>query len=529
MVALLVGLKLTLLRNSLRRSVWRIVGLLLAVAYALGLVVGGFAGLVALRWTSTTLTGEVTVLAFALLTLGWLVMSVLVFGVDETVDPARFALLPVTARDLLPGLLVAGVIGVPGVATALLGLGLVVTWARTPALTLAALLAAVLGVATCVLLSRAATSALASILASRQFRDLALVTLALFAVLVAVAANLGGTFIVPSLSQLEETLRLVAGAAAWSPFGWAWALPADVARGDWGAAALHLLLALALVTGLVALWWRSLDLRLVSGSGGAPGHTTVGGHGRLDRLFPASPAGAVATRTLRFWRRDPRYLVGAAGFVIAPLVIMVTQLANPSGSGALVMMAPVLLGFFVGLSVAQDLSYDGSALWTHVSAGVSGAEDRRGRVLAALAVYGPLLGLLVVLAVAFTGRFDLLPAVVGLSVAVVLVGLGVGCVVGSLWQWAAPPPGANPFQKGSSGGLPALLSVGVSMTATLLGVLPTVALAVGSAFVPWLTWLLVPVALANGWVVLRLGVSRGGRLLDRRWPEALSAVSEKNL
>ena len=40
-------------------------------------------------------------------------MSLLVFGVDETVDPAKFALLPVRARELLPGLLVAGLIGSP--------------------------------------------------------------------------------------------------------------------------------------------------------------------------------------------------------------------------------------------------------------------------------------------------------------------------------------------------------------------------------------------------------------------------------
>ena len=73
-------------------------------------------------------------------------MSLLVFGVDETVDPARFALLPVRARELLPGLLAAALVGVPGVATVLMGLGLVVTWARSPLLTAAALVAMPLGV-----------------------------------------------------------------------------------------------------------------------------------------------------------------------------------------------------------------------------------------------------------------------------------------------------------------------------------------------------------------------------------------------
>ena len=105
MVALLVRLKLTLLRNSLKRSTWKTVGLIIAMIYALGVVSLVLAGLVGLRFTSLALTADVTVGAYAALTLGWLLMSMLVFGVDETIDPAKFALLPVRSRELWPGLL----------------------------------------------------------------------------------------------------------------------------------------------------------------------------------------------------------------------------------------------------------------------------------------------------------------------------------------------------------------------------------------------------------------------------------------
>ena len=206
MVALLVRLKLTLLRNSLRRSIWRTVGLIIGMVYALGTVVAVLVGMVALRFTSPALTADVTVLAFSMLTFGWLVMSLLVFGVDETVDPAKFALLPVRARELLPGLLVAGFIGVPGVATVLVALGLVVAWARTAPLTLAAVVAVPLGVLTCVLLSRAATAAFASFLASRRFRDLALVVLALSGALLGIGGNLIGRYASHGLGQLRSTL-----------------------------------------------------------------------------------------------------------------------------------------------------------------------------------------------------------------------------------------------------------------------------------------------------------------------------------
>lgn len=527
MVALLVRLKLTLLRNSLRRSVWRTVGLILAIIYALGVVLAVIAGLIALRYTSLDLTADVTVLAFSGLTLGWLLMSLLVFGVDETVDPAKFALLPVRARDLMPGLLVGGLVGVPGVATVLVALGLLVTWARTPPLTLAAALASVLGVATCFLLSRAATAAFAAFLSSRRFRDLAFVALALFGVVVGVGGNLVGSVAGTNIGALRETLGSAARVASWTPMGWAWSLPADVGRAKWSVAGVHLLLALALVAGLWRVWGHFLAARLVEGAEGGGGSHQVSSGVLIDRLFPATPAGGVAARTLRYWRRDPRYLAGFAGFVIGPVVIMVTQLSNPTGSPALAVLGPSLLGLLVGLSVAQDLSYDGTALWLHVSTGLHGVDDRAGRVMSTLVVFVPLTLLLLVAAFGFSGAWSLLAPVAGLTLGLMLIGLGVGSYVGALWQWPAPPPGANPFQKTSSGGLPALLTVTVTLFGTLLLAVPTIVVLIWSFFTPWVGYLTLPVGLICGLVVLRMGVDKGGARLDRRWPEAMAAVSER--
>ena len=159
MVAILVKLKLTLLRNALRRSVWRVVGLVVGLLYALAAVILVVAGLVALRWTSVDLTADVTVLAFAALSAGWLMLSLLFFGIDETLDPSRFALLPVRAREIMPGLLVSGLIGSTGIATVLISLGLLASWSRGAGPVLATIVAIPLGVATCFLLSRTGTAA----------------------------------------------------------------------------------------------------------------------------------------------------------------------------------------------------------------------------------------------------------------------------------------------------------------------------------------------------------------------------------
>lgn len=527
MVALLVGLKLTLLRNSLRRSVWRTVGLIFGMLYALGVVVSALAGLVALRWASTSFTADLTVVVFSLLTLGWLVMSLLVYGVDETVDPGKFALLPLRAGQLLPGLFVAGLVGSPGVATLLVSAGLVVTWARSGALTVAALVAFPIGVATCCLLARAATSALATFLASRRFRDFAFVVLGLVILGFALGLNLITSSAVRAGGRYREALGDAAEVLGWTPFGWAWSVPAELARGNVLLAGVRLALALALVAVLWRIWGHFLDRRLVEPveAGGAvaqvrPASPTI-------RLYPSNPAGAVAGRTLRYWRRDPRYLAGVLGLLLGPVILLVTQVVSPGGSSAVAAFTPVLLAALIGVSVAADLSYDGSAVWLHVSAGVPGADDRAGRVLSTLTIFGPLLVLLTVASLAVTGQWRLAVPVAALTLGLTLISLGVGACVGSLWQWPAPPPGANPFQSGSSGGLPSLLSFALTSAATLLLGLPTIALVVAGIWRPWLDWVALLVGLLSGVAVLVGGIHWGGRLLDRRWPDVLQSVGEK--
>jgi ABC-2 type transport system permease protein len=292
-------------------------------------------------------------------------------------------------------------------------------------------------------------------------------------------------------------------------------------------AAIHFMLAVVLVGLLWMAWSHFLAAGLISPIERGGAGTKVSDSTAVERFFPATPAGGVAGRTLRYWRRDPRYLAGIAGFLIAPIVLIVTQRVNPEGIAAIAAFAPTLLGLLVGLSLAQDLSYDGTALWLHISAGISGAEDRAGRVMSTMTIYLPLIVILLGVAMITTGEWHLLVPAVGLTFALMLTGLGVGCLVGTLWQWPAPPPGANPFGVSNAGGLPSLLSFAVTMFCTLILTLPTIALVVWSFYTPWVGYLTLPVGLVCGFIVLRIGIVQGGRILDRRWPEAMLAVSEK--
>ena len=530
MVAVVVGLKLTLLRNGLRRSTWRLVAMIIATVYGAAIVAGAWAGLIALRFAPTWLAADVIAVGFSILTAGWLMMSLLAFGSDETVDPSRFALLPVSARRLQPGLFLAGLFGVPGVATTLIGLATLVTWSRGPAMIIATVISVPLGVATCFLIARVGTTAFSQALSSRRFKDFAAVAMALFGAGIALSINaITRASVGFSPQALWAALHHAAEVLGWTPFGWSWSAPSELATGSLLIAVIKLVLGAALV---VVLWYgwqyfltRSLTSPLESGGGAR----RVAHGGLVDRLYPPTRAGAVAARSLRYWRRDPRYLAAISGICIAPLIIIVTQLINPnSGSEMFAVFAPTLLSLLIGSVVTTDISYDGSALWTHVSTGIRGADDRAGRAMAVATVIGPIVLIMAVLVALLGGRMALLPQVLALVIGLGMIGIGVGCWAGTVWQVPVPPPGSNPFQRGNSGGLAALASTGATIGLTAACGLPTIALVVGSIWVGWLAYLAIAVGIASGVVVLRLGIGLGGARLDRTWPEVLARVSAQS-
>ena len=245
MVAHLVRLKLSLLRNGLRRSVPQLVGMAVAALYALGVTAVCVGGLVTLRFAGDAdLARSLVVVLGSAVTLGWLVVPVLFTGVDQTLDPLRFATFAVPRRQLLLGLLAAALVGLPGVVLSVLALTTAVTWSRSPQAVVVALVAAAVAVLTCVTLSRVATSGLSALGQSRRGREIASTT----GGLLLVVAGLSVSWVSDRVGR-PDLMHTLAGLLAWTPLGLAWAAPADVAAGALGTGLLRLLLAVIVLGG----------------------------------------------------------------------------------------------------------------------------------------------------------------------------------------------------------------------------------------------------------------------------------------
>ena len=159
MVGVFASLKWRLVTSRLRATggatrVWVIVGMAVLVLL-LGLIT---VGLASLRGLPDVAVPAITTM-FTVQLVGWLLTPLVAFGVDETVDPARFALLPLRPQTLQRGLLVSSLIGYFPVANMIVLLGaavaLGVPWSVLPV----ALICAAAQLLLCVVLSRAASIA----------------------------------------------------------------------------------------------------------------------------------------------------------------------------------------------------------------------------------------------------------------------------------------------------------------------------------------------------------------------------------
>ncbi|MCL2090499.1 MAG: hypothetical protein FWH11_04630 [Micrococcales bacterium] len=536
MVATVLALRFRLFRTALRRNAAVLVAWLLGAASLLAMLffVGtGFAA-VGMRVVPDhrAETGTWLVLGGSLLCVAWALLPPLLFGLDQTLEPARFAPFPLRGADLAPGLVAASFIGLPGVATLLAALTTTALWLGTPRALLPALVGAVVGATTCLVVGRLTTTALAGVLSSRRGRDVSMV----LGVAVLGAVYLGLVTLTSGRVQWDFDPAPFGAVLRWTPLGAPWAAPGDAAVGDWTGFAVRLGLSVVYVVVLVWLYGRLLDRALT-----APPNVRPRAKARPDAVAQTVartgraawfPALAIAARTRRYWVHDPRYLSNVPVLVLLPLfmVIMGRSLGTiPELPDVLprhiAQLGCEAAGLAAGLVLLSDIGFDSTAWWLHLTAGVRGWADRLGRILGQVGWAVPgLAGLCVVVALAagMPGRSLVLA---GSTLCAYLVALGVASVVSAVAIYPVALPGASPMS--SRGGLSSL-----AMTAQLAGVAATFVLwlpvgATAHLVSPSWGWLVATVGLTWGTAVLAAGVVVGGRAVDARGP-AIMALLVKN-
>lgn len=544
-----VRLKLRVMGNNFRGQGWRIAMFVGGMIAGLWFAATGFF-LLAAPGLADEPTYALMAAAFGggLLVLGWLLLPLVFFGVDETLDPARFALLPLSRRTLVTGLFAAALVSVPAVAALIATGGLVLTSGLLggAAAALVAAVGVVAGLLLCVAASRAMTSAFATMLRSRRVRDLA-------AVLLAVLAALLGPLQIAVLAAVQQAdwdrLTGVARVVGWTPFGAPWTVGIDVAEGRAWAVPVKLLIT-ALTIGALLWWWsRSLESAMVGATshgrirarGGAAGAVS----GAVGQLFPKAVGwarrdrfGALVARECRYWWRDARRRANLITIAVVGIFVPVMvnfggasfstgegmEFAAPDSSPVLVSISMVFVGLLASVTLANQFGFDGSAYAANVVAGVPGRLELRAR-MAAFSVYVlPMLAVVTVVLGVLLGRPAWLGVMAGSLLATYGAGLAISAFVSVLGAYSLPET-SNPFAMNSGAGVAKSFLTLLSMLGTAVASVPMVVAAalLGDA---WL-WLAPPLGLAYGLGAALLGAYLAGDVLDRRAPELLTAVTPR--
>jgi ABC-2 type transport system permease protein len=529
----LVGLKLALLRNGLRRSNWaQQAALALGALAGLPLAFGGFA-LLALVPRAEPGAGLLLVEAtFLALFLGWGLFPLLSFAGDASLDPSRLALLPLRPGQLVAGLSLAACVGVAPLCTLVALGGAVVGFGAFGPGVVLVVAAVLVQFALCIVGSRALLTALSRQLRSRRARDLVIVLGAVAAIGFNLALQVGAR-LAERLERADlEALRPLARVLGWLPPGLAARALVDAGQGRLLAATAELAGAALAVLLLGWWWWRSLDRVLTTAEPAARARARPPAGlipGPLRRLLPADQRGAVAAKELRYLARHPRLRVAWVISCLLGVALVVLVAATEALQHPWVVLASLGMAFLASQNSLNQFGFDGPAYWTQVVAGADPRGDLTGRNLASLLSGTLTTAVLAVALAAVTGGWVYVPVALCLGVGVLALSLGVADVVSVRFAYPLPEDASNLWAvQGTGQGclVAAVQMVAFAVQGVLL--LPLLVLVgVGLAVWPPALVLACPAAIVYGGWLWRVGLGVGAAWLGGHQPELLAALSAR--
>jgi ABC-2 type transport system permease protein len=515
---LLVQLKLRLLTNALRGSTRARVSFIASTIVAAVFAIGTFAGLAVLRGHVAAV--DLVTVTFTVFAFGWLILPLLAFGLDSTLDPATLALFPLRTRPLAVGLLAASATGAWPLANVIGLLGVTVGLARGPAGLVVAVIAVLLQVLFCMTLARFVTTGLAGLLRTRRGKDLAALLIipifALYEAFVQLVPRLTaeGKLTASSFGGIDSWMR-------WVPPGLAAHAIQDASDGRPGFAVLRLAVLAAVIVVLAWGWIRALGRALVTVD------TSTQSSSVREAAMPFARFGLLGAVTARFWlyqRREPGTLVYWGITAVVMVASSVSTILTPAYLGGLLGSAG-LGAAMMAIFHANAIGMTGPGFGTEMLA----LNDRHslrawfsGQNIAVAMVAVPLLAV-VSFGLAAVARH---PLDGFLGLAVDLAGIGAGLALADVFTVRNPYPmvkkPGNPTRGAADGYLgSAFAGMAGSLLGVALAVTPVVLAAVFTGSVPAAVRMPVLVlgAAGYGFVLAWAGSRAAARAAESRLPD----------
>ena len=439
--------------------------------------------------------------------------------------PASFAIMPLTARDILPAMAVAtlmqsrGIIAVVCTVTTAVVASLIYPPAMIPVVWVMLACALVM-----TLLLGELVSSLGSSSSSRVSRERTSLYASLGFVLVIVAYQLmtsqGASAQVDTFGQI----------ARWIPFGSAAGVIEAVAAGHWVMAAVFFVLT-GFYLGLGVFLWvtlinRGLTAPLDNGATSSKKKKVKTGPraGRLiPTAFPLTPFWAVYFRSLVYLVRDSRLL---ASLIIFPMLGAIFLVQSFTVESFMIYLGLVVMAVFGGAIATNDFGYDGPATWLNMVSGASSRTLLMGRHLAHMTpvTAGVLLFAILTLAIGEDAYLSLLITVI--AVGLLATTAGIALVTSTFNPFATAKPGTSPWGDRSGYSGAAFVSAFATMLLGWLPSLPAIILTI-VGYNTGATWAVVlgqVLALAIPGAFYALMIRLCSRRVDTGMPEIFNKV-----
>ncbi|MDO5034536.1 MAG: hypothetical protein Q4E01_04020 [Actinomycetaceae bacterium] len=416
MVASVIGLKLRSLWNNLTHPIWKLIlAIFLTLYFGAYLVFLLLASLLWIEPEHLEMYELFTLFTSAMVTLFWFAGPLFGMGLDATVSPKSFAPYTAPSKKLSRAILYASLFGFGGFATFFLYV-IATTALFTMGQPLHGVLAIVLipiALISLALVSRFVASWFyARVEQSKRRRDIsqifgAIAFVALIWSLSLISNTLDDGGIFNQIGAINDVLK-------WTPLPGIITIPHLLALGETIPAAMQAIYGALILAGLGIGWHKIAvkemigtktditdEVRAAIASGrhqivDAP-ETIEGVEGleaqlktlnRWLKLGVNPTRAAIIARTLHDWVHDARLVPSLLIGTLLPLFGFGLMYVQPDMMGLvwfLFLFAPVSLGQTSGMLV----SYDSTAFWMHVSAGVTGRDDRFGRFIGSQPVLIP--------------------------------------------------------------------------------------------------------------------------------------------
>lgn len=557
MVGQLIRLKLRIIWNTVRRQTAVLVLAALGVLYFGGIYASVLVGAAFLaRSDEADLATPFLPIVGPVVVVLWLILPIAFASMDNSLDPVRLSPYVGPSKRLGAALVAATAVGPGGVMSAM-ALLVPVWFALWRAQWVAALGWLVAGIVTlplAVLWARAVGTWFAVRIDSSGKKDA--VTMVGFIAFFVVLTPLGYWMKLLSENFSAEVFYAGLNVALWSPVGAPFGVVVSLLEGAWGAAGIRALVTLA--TAVVG-WrvWLAVLRPVMSGYAGeisadaqrainegrylidesaeqeARGQRTAASRSAglrsvdtFTRLGLGARSASLAARTLRYWIVDPRLNMNMVFAILFPIIGVLLGRVAVDGqqvlfTGIFLYLVPVTMG----LSVGALMQYDSTGAWIVISSGMSGREERRGRLVGSLVVLVPqALGYLIHDAITRAGASDFVFHQV-MGIVLFSGAAATTLVVNARWVYPVQPPGTSPLAtKGTGSFLLTMLMQLAGFAGTAVLQIPSYVLIALASFglVPF--WVAYVVALPWSVIILEGAVRVGGRVWDRYSVAALTTM-----